>query len=153
MLKMSNFNSINYKKFYFELAVLNEKYMLNDIGKESIENSNDHLSYDQYNKHLQEYKFTLFNKFNWSRFLDYENLLAIEIGSNNLTFCILFLTFLLINYGYKLLSLNFFLISICLILIRSINKLIISYLVINKIVKYKKSLSPPAKKIKKDKQK
>ena len=139
MLKVSNTSSINYKKFSFELAVFNEKCQYK-CHKESNGIMSPDSSLCEYMKQLQNYQFTMMNSKNnsyFSEFIDVENLAAIEAGSNNLTFCILFLAFILKSYGYQIFSRNSFFIVLCLVLIRSINKLIISNFVIEKIVKYK----------------
>lgn len=141
LLKISNINPINYKKFYFELALFYEKCRyrcFNEInGRVKSENS-------QYIDKLQNYKFSIINSQNNSEYCGYiddENLSAIEAGSNNLTFSILFLTFLLRFYESNIFCLKSILIVLCLILIRSINKLIISNFVVNNIDRFINSLS------------
>ncbi len=148
LLKISNINPINYKKFYFELALFYEKCRYRCFKEINgiVENESS-----QYINKLQTYKFGIINSQNNSEYcgyLDDDNLSSIEAGSNNLTFSILFLTFLLRFYDSNIFCLKTLLVILCLLLIRSINKSIISRFVVENIDKFITRFSlPKAKKL------
>jgi len=139
LLKISGLNPVLYKRFYFELAMFYEKSKRKCFrGLNGAERTANGLECN-YSRMLNDAEFTIINSQNtsdYASYLDADNLAAVEVGSNHMSFCILFTSFLIKNFGMGLFTFNVFLVAMCLIMVRSVNSLIVSNLVIEKIEKY-----------------
>jgi hypothetical protein len=136
VFKVSSLNPGLYKHYYMEMAIYHEKLKFNCFNSNGGAITPRNSIYSAYTKKVEKYDLNMVNNnnnSNYSSFLDYENLSAIEVGYTNVTICVLFLSFLIKNIGFKLFSKNFILIGVILIIIQRINRQIISNIVVEKI--------------------
>lgn len=139
VFKVSGLNPGLYKNYYLEMAIYHEKLKFNCFNSNGGAIVPRNNLYKAYTKKVEKYELNMVNNnnnSNYSLFLDYENLSAIEVGYTNVTICVLFLSFLMKNIGLKLISKNFILIGVILIVIQRINRHIISNIVVEKIDRY-----------------
>ena len=139
MFKVSNLNPNFYKTYFLELAIYHEKLKFSCFNSNGGQIAPKNDIYNEYTKKLEKYRLTFLNSngnSKYSSFLDYDNLAALEVGYTNITICVLFVSFLIKNIGYKLFSRNFIIVVIILIVVQKVNRLIISKIVVEKIDRY-----------------